>query len=43
MKIMRCKYCGNYTLSNEICPRCGGPVESPHPPKYVVPYPEDIT
>ena len=29
-----CTNCGAYTLSKERCPRCGGPVKVPHPPKF---------
>lgn len=29
----RCKECGSYTLKNK-CPKCGGEVGTPHPPKF---------
>jgi H/ACA ribonucleoprotein complex subunit 3 len=32
--LRRCTNCGVYTLSKERCPRCGGPVKVPHPPKF---------
>lgn len=32
--LRRCKICGIYTLKKDKCPRCGGPLEVPHPPKY---------
>jgi H/ACA ribonucleoprotein complex subunit 3 len=32
--LRRCINCGTYTLSKDKCPRCGGPVKVPHPPKY---------
>jgi Predicted Zn-ribbon RNA-binding protein len=32
--LRRCTNCGTYTLSKERCPRCGGPVKVPHPPKF---------
>jgi H/ACA ribonucleoprotein complex subunit 3 len=32
--LRRCTNCGAYTLSKERCPRCGGPVKVPHPPKF---------
>ena len=32
--LRRCTNCGAYTLSKEWCPRCGGPVKVPHPPKF---------
>jgi H/ACA ribonucleoprotein complex subunit 3 len=32
--LRRCTSCGAYTLSKERCPRCGGPVKVPHPPKF---------
>ncbi len=32
--LRRCVRCGAYTLRKDVCPRCGGPLEVPHPPKY---------
>ncbi len=32
--LRRCARCGAYTLRKDACPKCGGPVEVPHPPKY---------
>jgi H/ACA ribonucleoprotein complex subunit 3 len=32
--LRRCTNCGAYTLSKERCPRCGGSVKVPHPPKF---------
>ena len=32
--LRRCEKCGAYTLSKDKCPRCGGPVRVPHPPKF---------
>lgn len=32
--LMRCTRCGAYTLRKDVCPKCGGPLEVPHPPKY---------
>ncbi|MCD6458180.1 MAG: ribosome biogenesis protein [Thermofilum sp. ex4484_82] len=29
-----CKKCGKYTLKQDKCPYCGGPVRVPHPPKF---------
>ncbi|MCI4348890.1 MAG: RNA-protein complex protein Nop10 [Thermoplasmata archaeon] len=28
-----CRTCSRYTLA-EVCPSCGGPTRSPHPPRY---------
>lgn len=33
MKMKKCKACGTYTFK-EVCPNCGGPAVSPHPPKF---------
>jgi H/ACA ribonucleoprotein complex subunit 3 len=30
---MKCEACGRYTME-EACPRCGGRVRSPHPPRF---------
>ncbi|MCX8137410.1 RNA-protein complex protein Nop10 [Pyrobaculum aerophilum] len=32
--LRRCVNCGEYTLSRDKCPRCGGAVRVPHPPKF---------
>jgi H/ACA ribonucleoprotein complex subunit 3 len=32
--LRRCVKCGAYTLSRDRCPRCGGEVRVPHPPKF---------
>ena len=32
--LRRCAKCGAYTLKRDVCPKCGGPLEIPHPPKY---------
>ncbi len=32
--LRRCTNCGAYTLSKDRCPRCGGSVKVPHPPKF---------
>jgi Predicted Zn-ribbon RNA-binding protein len=32
--LRRCAKCGAYTLKRDVCPKCGGPLEVPHPPKY---------
>ncbi|RLE55143.1 MAG: RNA-protein complex protein Nop10 [Thermoprotei archaeon] len=32
--LRRCEVCGAYTLSQDKCPKCGGPVRTPHPPKF---------
>lgn len=32
--LRKCTSCGGYTLSREKCPRCGGVVRVPHPPKF---------
>lgn len=33
-KMMVCKVCENYTLAENSCPKCGGDLKSPHPPKF---------
>ncbi|MCW4035885.1 MAG: RNA-protein complex protein Nop10 [Candidatus Bathyarchaeota archaeon] len=33
-RLRRCVNCGGYTLSQERCPVCGGPVKIPHPAKF---------
>lgn len=32
--LRRCSNCHSYTLDEESCPRCGGPVRVPHPAKF---------
>jgi H/ACA ribonucleoprotein complex subunit 3 len=32
--LRRCVKCGSYTLRKDVCPRCGGAVHIPHPPKF---------
>ncbi|MCC6039391.1 MAG: RNA-protein complex protein Nop10 [Thermofilaceae archaeon] len=32
--LRRCTLCGRYTLREDSCPYCGGPVKSPHPAKF---------
>ncbi|MFN3804608.1 MAG: RNA-protein complex protein Nop10 [Pyrobaculum sp.] len=32
--LRRCVRCGAYTLSKSTCPKCGGEVKVPHPPKF---------
>ncbi|MHA1340642.1 MAG: RNA-protein complex protein Nop10 [Promethearchaeota archaeon] len=33
-KMFKCEKCLQYTLSKDICPKCGGKVKTPHPPKF---------
>ncbi|NHJ12271.1 MAG: RNA-protein complex protein Nop10 [Candidatus Thorarchaeota archaeon] len=33
-RLQKCTECGTYTLNEELCPKCGNPVSTPHPPKY---------
>ena len=33
-KMMKCKKCGEYTLKQFACPKCGGELYTPKPPKY---------
>lgn len=30
----KCIKCGAYTLSRDKCPRCGGDLVVPHPPRF---------
>ncbi|KXB03175.1 ribosome biogenesis protein [candidate division MSBL1 archaeon SCGC-AAA261F19] len=30
----KCKVCGGYTLKESECPKCGGELGTPHPPKF---------
>jgi len=32
--LRKCEKCGAYTLVNGSCPRCGGTLKVPHPPKF---------
>jgi H/ACA ribonucleoprotein complex subunit 3 len=32
----RCRRCGEYTLNQEHCPKCGGAVYIPHPAKFSI-------
>ncbi|MFW9886560.1 MAG: RNA-protein complex protein Nop10 [Candidatus Thorarchaeota archaeon] len=32
--LFRCIECKQYTLEEDKCPKCGGSVVSPRPPKY---------
>ena len=32
--LRKCKACGRYTINNKQCPYCGGPLGTPHPPKF---------
>ncbi|WP_011753500.1 RNA-protein complex protein Nop10 [Thermofilum pendens] len=32
--LRRCEKCGLYTLRQDKCPYCGGPVKTPHPAKF---------
>jgi len=32
--LRKCERCGSYTLREDVCPKCGGPVKSPHPAKF---------
>ncbi|RLI33866.1 RNA-protein complex protein Nop10 [Candidatus Bathyarchaeota archaeon] len=32
--LKRCIRCGEYTLSQTVCPRCGGELRNPAPPKF---------
>lgn len=33
-KMFRCVSCNEYTLNPTKCPKCGGKVKTPHPPKF---------
>jgi len=33
-KIYKCINCGNYTLKQDKCPKCGGSVRVAHPPRF---------
>jgi H/ACA ribonucleoprotein complex subunit 3 len=32
--IRKCTACGQYTLHQDACPRCGGQLRNPHPAKF---------
>jgi H/ACA ribonucleoprotein complex subunit 3 len=32
--LRKCEKCHVYTLNKEKCPKCGGKVHVPHPPKF---------
>jgi H/ACA ribonucleoprotein complex subunit 3 len=32
--IRKCAICGEYTLSEETCPHCGGKLKNPHPARF---------
>ena len=32
--LRKCEKCCSYTLKEDACPRCGGPVKVPHPAKF---------
>ena len=32
--LRRCEKCDRYTLKQDACPVCGGPVKMPHPAKF---------
>jgi len=32
--LFKCSNCGQYTLNQKTCPKCGGSVFSPRPAKY---------
>jgi len=33
-KLRKCVQCGRYTLKQDKCPYCGGPLKNPHPPRF---------
>jgi H/ACA ribonucleoprotein complex subunit 3 len=33
-KLHYCDVCKLYTLSEKMCPKCGGVIRTPHPPKF---------
>ncbi len=33
-QIFKCKQCGEYTLNEKKCSKCGGKVGNPRPPKF---------
>ncbi len=32
--LRKCIKCGEYTLHQDKCPYCGGPIRNPHPAKF---------
>ncbi|MHA1936038.1 MAG: RNA-protein complex protein Nop10 [Candidatus Thorarchaeota archaeon] len=32
--LLKCTDCGKYTLNERECPKCGGRVKDPKPPRY---------
>ena len=32
--IRKCRVCGEYTISRDACPHCGGALRNPHPAKF---------
>ncbi|RLF17065.1 MAG: RNA-protein complex protein Nop10 [Thermoprotei archaeon] len=32
--LRKCTKCGEYTLRQDKCPYCGGPLRNPHPAKF---------
>ena len=32
--LRKCTQCGRYTLSQDKCPVCGGPLRTPHPARF---------
>ena len=32
--LLKCTDCGKYTLNERECPKCGGHVKDPKPPRY---------
>lgn len=30
----KCSTCGRYTLRKDLCPYCGSPLITPHPPRF---------
>ncbi|MHA1665051.1 MAG: RNA-protein complex protein Nop10 [Candidatus Njordarchaeales archaeon] len=33
-KLYKCLKCGEYTLHDDFCPKCGGIVSIAHPPRF---------
>jgi H/ACA ribonucleoprotein complex subunit 3 len=33
-QLYKCTICNEYTLNQKACPKCGGSVSDPKPPKY---------
>ncbi|MFH1328322.1 MAG: RNA-protein complex protein Nop10 [Candidatus Bathyarchaeota archaeon] len=34
--LRKCRACGEYTFNQSNCPKCGGEVHMPHPPKFSI-------